>query len=179
MLKRWCVLNNGRLRSGSNFGKGGGYRKSVDLYYEEIGTGNPVVLVHGFPLDHNIWLPVVTRLKDKATFILPDLRGTWKITSPGGNYNGLMAADLSTLLDRLDCHKTILVGHSMGGYVSLAFVRKYPDRVTGLGLVASQAGSDTPERGEGRYSATQELEEQGNGPLAEAMPAKLTVKSDL
>ena len=153
---------------------------SVHLYYEKLGTGNPVVLVHGFPLNHTIWLPVVNRLKDKATFILPDLRGHGRSPVPDGTYTmDLMAADLAALLDRLDCHKAILVGHSMGGYVSLAFVMQYPERVSGLGLVASQAGSDTPERREGRYNSAQELEEQGIGPLAEAMPAKLTHKSDL
>ncbi len=149
--------------------------KPIDLHYELIGKGNPVVLVHGFPFNHTIWMPVAERLKNRAAFILPDLRGFGKSPALGKVYSmDLMAADLAALFDRLDVSKVVLVGHSMGGYVSLAFIRQYPDKVSGLGLVATRSDPDSPERREGRYNSAREIEEQGMGPLQQTMPSKLT-----
>ena len=61
-----------------------------------------------------------------------------------------MAADLAALLDHLKIKKAVIAGHSMGGYMALAFARAYPERLLGLGLVASQALADTPEKKAGR-----------------------------
>jgi pimeloyl-ACP methyl ester carboxylesterase len=67
-----------------------------------------------------------------------------------------------------------LAGHSMGGYVALAFAKKYPQRVSGLALVGSQTLADPPDRKEGRYKTAQQVEENGVGVVAEAMTAKFS-----
>jgi len=78
------------------------------------------------------------------------------------------------LLDHLGIKKSAVVGHSMGGYVALAFARLYPKRVSGLGLVSSQVLADPPDRKEGRYKSAAEVAEKGISGVVEAMTPKLT-----
>ena len=147
----------------------------VQIAYIRKGSGKPLALVHGYPLDHTIWDEIVPLLANDFDVILPDLRGfgesdvleeQYKITD--------MAADIAGLLDQIGIEKTAIAGHSMGGYVSLAFARAYPERVLGLGLVASQAPADPPARVQGRYDAAAEIMKTGVQLVAESMPAKLT-----
>lgn len=152
----------------------------VQLYFEEHGQGIPVVLVHGFPLDHTIWEPLLPILKEKARIILPDMRGHG--ASPvieGPSSMRLMAADIAALLDKLDIDKAILVGHSMGGYVGLAFAHAYPNRLAGLGLIATQAAADTPERRQDRLNLADEIGRKGVRHLAENMSIRLTTRREL
>jgi len=136
--------------------------EAVELAYEERGKGKAVVLIHGFPFDHTIWEDVVSRLEGQARLILPDLRGFGKSPVPEGVYSmRLMAEDIALLLEKLDIQKAVIVGHSMGGYIGLAFAQAYPDHTTGLALVTSQAGADTPERRAGRYRLADEIKRKG------------------
>lgn len=149
--------------------------KPVDLFYEDIGQGIPVLLVHGYPLDHTIWAPVVEGLKDTARFILPDMRGYGK--SPDTNEvhsMRLLAEDLRALIEKLGLEKVILVGHSMGGYVALSFAHAYPNYLSGLGLVATQADADSPEKRQSRLVTAREAKRRGAGYVTGGMPAKLT-----
>lgn len=136
--------------------------QAVELYYEEHGSGVPVILIHGFPFDHSIWADVITRLDGKARLILPDLRGFGQSPAPEGVYSmRVMAEDIAALLDRLGIKKAVLAGHSMGGYISLAFAQAYPDHISGLALVTSQAASDTPERRQARLRLADEVKRKG------------------
>ena len=109
----------------------------INLAYTRLGKGTPLVLVHGFPLDSSSWNELIPYLKDHFDLILPDLRGFGKSTTVEAPYTlSDIADDLAGLLDDLGVEKTALAGHSMGGYISLAFAKKYPQRVSGLGLVA-------------------------------------------
>ena len=147
----------------------------VDLAYVRRGQGTPLVLIHGYPLDHSIWDDVLPLLEDSFTLIVPDLRG-FGVSSGGTEPYGMddYAADLAALLDQLGIDQAALAGHSMGGYVALAFARAYPARVRGLGLVSSQALADPPDRKEGRYKTAAEVEEKGVGGVAESMSAKMS-----
>jgi len=146
-----------------------------DLAYDRRGSGPPLVLIHGFPLDHSIWDDVVPLLENDFDVILPDLRGFGESTTIGPLYSIIdMARDIAFLLDALGIETASLAGHSMGGYVALAFAREYPERVKCLALVASQAVDDTPERKEGRYKTAAEVAEKGVGVVVEAMIEKLT-----
>jgi 3-oxoadipate enol-lactonase len=152
----------------------------VNLYYEEIGQGVPLVLIHGFPMDHSIWQPVLPKLSKCAHVILPDLRGFGKSPAPKGTYTmRLMAEDILRLLDQLKIEKAVLVGHSMGGYVALSFARAYPQRLAGLGLVASQAEADAPERRQSRLNIADEVDRKGVKVVADGMPVKLTSNVEL
>lgn len=147
----------------------------INLAYTRLGKGTPLMLVHGFPLDSSSWNEIIPFLKDHFDLILPDLRGFGKSTTVEAPYTlSDMADDLAGLLDHLGVEKTALAGHSMGGYISLAFARKYPQRVSGLGLVASQAAADAPEGRERRYKTAADVAEKGVGVVVEAMTPKLS-----
>lgn len=147
----------------------------IELAYERRGSGTPLLLVHGYPLDHTIWAPVAPLLEADFDLILPDLRGFGQSASSGTPYLLTdLAADLAALADALGLERVALTGHSMGGYVALAFARLYPERVLGLGLVASQAAADPPEKKVARYQAAARVEADGVGEVAGSMPALLT-----
>jgi len=152
----------------------------VQLYYEEYGKGFPVVFLHGYPFDHTIWEPLVPLISDKARLILPDLRGFGRSPVPDGVYSmRLLAEDVLNLMNTLKIEKAILVGHSMGGYVSLAFAQAYPHRLSGLGLVCTQAGADAPERRQARYQMAEEVSRKGVKVAAENMAPKVTSNPEL
>ena len=147
----------------------------INLAYTRLGKGTPLMLVHGFPLDSSSWNEIIPFLKDHFDLILPDLRGFGKSTTVESPYTlSDMADDLADLLDHLGLERTALAGHSMGGYISLAFAKKYPQRVSGLGLVASQAAADAPEGRERRYKTAADVAEKGVGVVVEAMTPKLS-----
>jgi pimeloyl-ACP methyl ester carboxylesterase len=135
----------------------------------------PLVLLHGYPLDHTIWDEVAPLLQKKFDLILPDLRGFGQSDLVESQYTIVdMAADIVALLDELGIENTYIAGHSMGGYVALAFASNYTKRALGLGLVSSQALADTPERKAGRYATADEIMRTGVEPVAESMSPKLT-----
>lgn len=151
---------------------------NISLAYERRGTGTPLLLVHGFPLDHSTWQPLFTHLEPDFDLLLPDLRGFGQSDAPAGAYTvAQMAADLAALLDTLGFRKTCIVGHSMGGYVTLAFANAYPERVLGMGLIGSQAVADSAERKAGRITSARQVELEGVGALA-GMAEKLSANPD-
>jgi 3-oxoadipate enol-lactonase len=147
----------------------------IELAYERRGGGTPLVLIHGYPLDHTIWDPVVPLLEKHFDLILPDLRGFGQSGIVQAPYMlADMAVDIAALLDFLKIKKAAIAGHSMGGYVALAFARAYSKRLLGLGLVASQALADTPEKKTGRIQEAEYILAHGVGEVAEGMSLKLT-----
>ena len=147
----------------------------IQIAYTRKGSGKPLILIHGYPLDHTIWDEVIPLLENDFDIITPDLRGFGSSSVVESQYTiADLAADIVGLLDHLGIEKAVIAGHSMGGYVALAFVRAYLDRVLGLGLVASQAPADPPERKQGRYDAAAEIMNTGVEPVAESMSTKLT-----
>ena len=154
--------------------------KGIELAYTRYGKGTPLVLLHGYPLDHHIWDEIVPLLENKFDLILPDLRGFGESTTVNTPYTmDDFASDIAGLLDHLGIQKAAIVGHSMGGYVALAFARLFPDRITGLALAASQTLADPPDRKEGRYKSAAEVTEKGIGGVVEAMTPKFTSNEKL
>lgn len=147
----------------------------IRLAYERRGHGTPMVLLHGYPLDHHLWDKVTPLLEDTFDLILPDLRGFGGSSTVDSFYAMEdIAADIAALLDHLKIPKAAIVGHSMGGYVALAFARLYPERVLGLGLVSSQVHADAPDRKEGRYKSAAEVADKGIASVVETMTPKFT-----
>ncbi len=147
----------------------------IRLAYDRRGKGTPMVLLHGFPLDHHLWDGVVPLLEDQFDLIVPDLRGFGGSSTVDSFYSMEdYASDVAALLDHLGIPKAAIVGHSMGGYVALAFARLFPDRVSGLGLVSSQVLDDAPERKEGRYKSAAEVADKGISSVVETMTPKFT-----
>lgn len=147
----------------------------IELAYVRRGRGTPLVLLHGYPLDHRIWDEITPLLEGKFDLIPPDLRGFGGSTTVDTPYTmDDFASDIAGLLDSLGIQKAAVAGHSMGGYVALAFARLFPDRVAGLGLIASQALADPPDRKEGRYKSAAEVAEKGIGGVVDTMTPKFT-----
>ncbi|MET3174313.1 alpha/beta hydrolase [Arthrobacter sp. UYCu721] len=88
----------------------------IELYYEDHGSGQPVVLIHGYPLDGSSWEKQTTALLDAGYRVITyDRRGFGKSTKTTSGYDyDTFAADLNTLLNRLEIHNAVLVGFSMG-----------------------------------------------------------------
>lgn len=147
----------------------------IEFAYTRHGDGTPLVLLHGYPLDGSIWSEVVPLLTDRFDLIIPDLRGFGESTTVDAPYTmNTFASDVAGLLDHLRFEKAAIAGHSMGGYVALAFAKLYPDRVTGLGLISSQVLADAPDRRQGRYDTVDQVAEKGIGVVVEAMTPKFT-----
>jgi pimeloyl-ACP methyl ester carboxylesterase len=147
----------------------------IRLAYVCKGTATPLLLIHGYPLDHTIWDEILPLLEKDFNLILPDVRGFGESTTISSQYSmNDIASDFVALLDHLGIQKAALAGHSMGGYIALAFARLHPERVTGLALVASQAIADTSDNKQGRYKTAADVAEKGVALVAEAMPPKLS-----
>lgn len=140
------------------------------LHYEERGQGLPVVLLHGYPLDHTLWRAQIAALGDAYRVIAPDLRGHGASPAPAGDYSmDSLAADVAALLDRLGVERAVWVGHSMGGYVALAALRTLPQRVAGLALCASHPFADPPEKAASRRASAEQARREGTAPVVSGM----------
>lgn len=147
----------------------------IEVAYERGGKGAPLVLLHGYPLDHTIWDEISPLLNDSFDLIIPDLRGFGGSDVMEADHSIVdYASDVAGLLDHLKIKKACLVGHSMGGYVALAFVREFPERVSGLGLLSSQTPADTNEKKTGRLATAKQVIDEGVGPVVESMTPKLS-----
>ncbi len=111
-----------------------------------------IVLLHGFCEDHRIWDPLLASSKHRKDMVCIDLPGFGKNASMHalGESVGAMAEFVKAEIEKLGISKVIFIGHSLGGYVTLALAEKYPNRVAGIGLFHSTAMPDNEERKEGR-----------------------------
>jgi 3-oxoadipate enol-lactonase len=145
------------------------------MNYLRTGSGHPLILLHGFPLDNTLWGPLLPHLKDHFDLIVPDLPGLGRSLLFRESYHLTdMAADLADLLHGLGLPRAFVAGHSMGGYVALAFARQSPEMLLGLGLISTQALPDNAERQAARHQTAAEVAEKGPGVVADAMAAKLS-----
>ncbi len=143
------------------------------LAYEAFGlpSSPPVVFLHGFPLNHHIWHQQ-SSLDDTYRLIFPDLPGfgASALERPPSRVTiDWMAEQVRDLLDALGITETVMIGHSMGGYVTLAFAEKYPERLAAIGMVCSHARADTEEVRERRMRQIEQVRKEGVKPLADAM----------
>ncbi len=121
--------------------------------YVKTGAGPAVILLHGFGEDYHIFNSTVTALEKKYTVYAPDLLGTGmsSINTFPSNFSIEYVADsIVALLQHEKIEDCIILGHSMGGYVTVAFAKKYPKYLKGFGLLHSTALPDTPIKIENR-----------------------------
>ncbi len=147
----------------------------VDLQVVERGRGMPILLVHGFPLDHAMWEAQIEPLAEHWRVIAPDLRGFGgSQVVPGVATMEQMADDLNALLNAMAIDEPIVIcGLSMGGYVAFQFWRKYVSRLRGLVLCDTRAVADTPEAAAGRLKMIEHVHSAGTAYVAVAMLPKL------
>jgi pimeloyl-ACP methyl ester carboxylesterase len=150
----------------------------ADIAYQVLGSGPPVVLLHPFPADHELWLPAAQALVSRYQVILPDLRGHGQ-SSVGQGLASMEkhAADLACVLDRLELGRVPLAGVSIGGYVLFEFWRRHRGRVAALVLCNTKAQADSAPAKAARLQAAAEVLEHGTGPFLESMLPKLLGKS--
>jgi len=148
----------------------------IQMGYDVIGEeGMPMVLIHGFGLDRSIWEEVTKKYLIPHRVILPDVRGHGESDAPEGAYPmALLAEDIKELLDFLKIEKAAVCGHSMGGYITLAFAERYPERLAGLGLITTRTKADSAEQRADRYQMVEKVREYGAIVLAESLGPKLT-----
>ena len=146
----------------------------AQISYEILGDGPPVVLLHPFPANHELWLPAALQLAPRYRVILPDLRGHGD--SGVGEGPATMpkhAADISRVLDDAKVGRAAFAGVSIGGYVLFEFWRRNRDRVSALALIDTKAAPDTPEGRAGRLQSAADVLERGVEPFIESMLPKL------
>ena len=152
------------------------------IFYRIIGEGKPTVFIHGFGEDGNVWRPPQTRQKEgfstalpsifgdslllsKFKFIIPDLPGSGKSEMIEDMSVEGMAEVIKVIVDSEkpvgSQMRAVLIGHSMGGYIALAFAEKYPEYLNGFGLFHSTAYPDTEEKKATRQKGIQFIKEHG------------------
>jgi 3-oxoadipate enol-lactonase len=146
------------------------------LTFTDEGQGLPLVLLHGFPLDKHMWDAQVAELSTHWRVIAPDLRGFGQSRSQGPFSIADLANDVHITLSQLAALPCVLAGLSMGGYVALAFARKYLGELRGLILVDTKAEGDTPEQREARAKLIDLARKQGSKPVADQMLPKLVAE---
>lgn len=152
----------------------------IQVVYTDEGEGSCLLFVHGFPLCRGAWSKQVEAFKSSYRVIAPDLRGLGETVSTEGPVPmSRFAEDLHALAQHLETGPVILVGHSMGGYVALAFAKAYPKAVRGLVLVGTKAGADAPEVAEARRALAEQVRVEGSSVVINAMAPKMLSDGNL
>ena len=149
--------------------------QSSQIFYRTIGKGRPVVLIHGFGEDGDIWKNQIEFLKDHFQLIIPDLPGSGK----SALINNMSIEGMAEVVKEILHHELqkfplmqsgaeeqgaegiSLIGHSMGGYITLAFAEKYPHQLSSFALVHSSAFADNEEKKANRLKSIEFIKKHG------------------
>ncbi|MEX6626660.1 alpha/beta fold hydrolase [Tenacibaculum salmonis] len=131
------------------------FHKNSKVAYTDIGKGNTIVLLHGFLENATMWHKITSSLSSKNRVICIDLLGHGNTECIGYIHTmSDMAEAVKAVLKTLNISSFYIIGHSMGGYVSLAIAEKYPKKIKGICLLNSSAQSDSEERKKLRLRAS-------------------------
>lgn len=132
------------------------------LHFIERGSGHPVILIHGFPLNQQIWDAFATQLSASFNVFTVDLPGFGNspILDQGFTIENV-AEKLLEWTQELRLDNAVIVGHSLGGYVALAMAERAPDLLSGLVLFHSTAYADTEEKKQNRNKVLDFIEKNG------------------
>lgn len=143
------------------------------IAYRIKGNGPALMMIHGFGEDGTIWDEVADLLGDAFQLIIPDLPGiglSQQYLHPSDTSTlDEVAEDIWAILQSEGMEKCAMIGHSMGGYITLAFAEKYPDKLTGFGLVNSTAYADSTERITVRKKSAAFIRAQGSAKFVAQM----------
>jgi len=156
-------------------------RDGVKIYYEVHGEGPPLLLTHGYSSTSAMWHGQVDALAKDHTLILWDMRGHGQSDypdDPAAYSEALTVGDMASILDAVGAKRAIIGGLSLGGYMSLAFYRAYPDRARALLIIDTGPGfkkNDAREAWNARALATADkLEREGLDVLKAATRERAT-----
>lgn len=145
-------------------------------YTDTGGEGTPVVLLHAFPFNAEMWEQQIEALGDKFRFVVPDLKGFGDSDAPDEAASYSMdgyADEVKALADEVGLDRFVLAGLSMGGYIALAYMRKYADDVIGLVLADTRAEADPPEGIEKRTNQQKQVSNEGTAGLIDVLTGAL------
>ncbi len=146
--------------------------KGIKIHYEEQGSGSAIVLLHGFLESSTMWKNMVPSLAKSHRVICIDLPGHGRSECIGYVHTmEEMAEAVREVIRALKLRRVGLVGHSMGGYVALAFAESYPDEVRDLVLYQSTARADTDEKKKDRLRAIELIKANAKSFIRQAIPA--------
>lgn len=133
-----------------------------NICYSDQGSGEVIVLLHGFCGSSSYFEQVIPYLSGRYRVIAPDLRGHGASDAPLGAYTiEQMADDVLSLLDALEISKCYLLGHSLGGYITLSFAQRHSARLKGFGLIHSTGYPDSEEAKEKRLKSVSQIRSEG------------------
>jgi len=132
------------------------------IHYWIEGSGKPsLMMIHGFAEDHRVWDLQLDALRENYQLIIPDLPGSGKSELLGKTSMESMADAILGILDRESINECCMIGHSMGGYVTLAFAEKNPQRLNSFCLFHSTAYPDSEEKKQTRLKAIEFIKRNG------------------
>lgn len=150
------------------------------IFFTDHGNGDPVVFLHGYCESHRIWDYFDAGLSDSFRVICPDLPGFGYSLSLNSGFTLTAVADsIKAVLDDLKIHQCVIIGHSLGGYITLAFAEKYPEKLMGLGLFHSSAFEDSPEKKESRTKLMDFVRQNGVAPFVRTFVPSLFFEGNL
>lgn len=153
----------------------------ITVGYDDEGSGEPLVLIHGHPFDRSMWRPQIEHFsRSGLRVIAPDLRGYGGSTVvPGKTTLERFARDVAGLLDHLEVDKVILSGLSMGGQIVLEFHRLFPRRVRGLVLADTTAVAESEEGKKLRNDTADRLLREGMARYADELLPKMVASHNV
>lgn len=149
----------------------------VEVAYDDVGAGEPILFLHGFPHNRTLWAPQTGALVDRSRCIAPDLRGFGGSSISPPYSMDQYADDAVGLLDVLHIERAVIAGLSMGGYVAFALWRRHRARVRALVLADTRPGADSDEARQKRRDLVQLARAKGSTAVAESMMPGMVGKS--
>lgn len=143
------------------------------LAWLQAGQGDPVVLLHAFPLTADMWQPQLDTVPHGIRLIAPDLRGLGESSGPPAVSVDDHAEDVLALLRHLNIERAVIGGLSIGGYITFAIHRRAAQRFRAVVLADTRADADTADARKAREQMQQAVQEKGPVAAAEAMLPKL------
>jgi pimeloyl-ACP methyl ester carboxylesterase len=136
------------------------------IFYRKLGKGYPVILIHGFCETHETWNGFAEKLAEKFEVLAVDLPGFGEspMLHPPFSIEDV-ASETAEWIDNEKIKLPIVIGHSLGGYVTLAMAKKFPEKLAGIGLFQSTAYPDSEERKINRNRVIDFVETHGTGPF--------------
>ncbi|MBL0176596.1 MAG: alpha/beta fold hydrolase [Ignavibacteria bacterium] len=147
---------------------------NIPNHIVDEGSGYPVVFIHAFPMNADMWAPQIGALRDGFRVVAYDMPGFARAAPALAPASMEGAADeFIALLDHLGIERCVAAGCSLGGYIAMAVARLHPARLGGLVLADTRSGPDSAEAAANRIKQAAEVRANGIGSVVEAMVPKL------
>ena len=153
--------------------------KDTPIHYKSSGTGEAVVMLHGFLESKEIWDPFLSQFSEYGQVVTIDLPGHGQSGCIAGIHSmELMAEAVHAVVEKLGLQKCDFIGHSMGGYVLLAFLERYPEKVKNIMLLNSHPQEDSEEKKEIRTRSIEVVKNNKKAYISMAISNLLTPEDD-